>query len=186
MKQGQETSSKCFVYILVGVVLVSAAALVFALVFMKPKTPDVELSMVSVNNLSYGYSTSPSFSMKLAAELTIKNSNFGLFKFKNSSLSFLYGGNITVGRAELRSGRVKSRKTKRVNVLVVARSQELLSDSQNLGSDINSGMLKLSSYAELKGEVHLVRGLENRRTPVLNCTMIVRFASLYVEDLLCN
>lgn len=180
----QERSSKCLVYVLAGIVILSTSVLVFALVVMRARTPDVKLSLVTVKNLKYGNSSFPSFNMTLAAELRIKNTNFGRFKFENTTSSVLYGG-IVVGEGKLSKGRVEARESKRMNIMADLRSYRL-SDAKNLSSDMNSGMLKLSSHAQLSGRVYLLGIVKKRRTAVMSCTMNLNLTSSSIQDLLCS
>jgi hypothetical protein len=178
----QKRSGKCFFYSLALIVILSAIILVFAII-VKPRTPRVKLSSVAVEHLSYGNNPIPSFNMTLAAEVSVKNSNFVRFKFENTSSSALYKG-MVVGEAKLRSGRVGARKT-RMNIVVKIGSPGSLSEAKNLSSDINSGMLKMNSYATLKGDVRLF-GIVKNRTAVMSCGMNLNLSSRSIQDLECS
>lgn len=179
----QKRSGKCFFYSLALIVILSAIILVFAII-VKPRTPRVKLSSVAVEHLSYGNNPIPSFNMTLAAEVSVKNSNFVRFKFENTSSSALYKG-MVVGEAKLRSGRVGARKTRRMNIVVKIGSPGSLSEAKNLSSDINSGMLKMNSYATLKGDVRLF-GIVKNRTAVMSCGMNLNLSSRSIQDLECG
>ncbi|KAF2313393.1 hypothetical protein GH714_010740 [Hevea brasiliensis] len=153
VKPQQEKSSKFLVYLLAGIVILSAIFLVFALVVMRPRTPHLELSLVSVKNLVYTNNNAsfPSFNMTLEAEFSIENQNFGMFKFENSTANVLYGG-TTVGKAIIGKGLVRARGKEKIKVKVDVRSYRL-SDTEKLSKDINSGILKLNSLAKFSGKV---------------------------------
>ncbi|KAJ4826158.1 hypothetical protein Tsubulata_037360 [Turnera subulata] len=179
------SSSKCPVYLLAAIVLLTAIALVFSLVVLRPNTPDVELSQVIIEDLKYGnYSPNPSLNMTLSAEIRIKNSNFGKYEFENSTASVLYE-DVVVGEAKLGQGSVSARKTERMSAVVDVRSQRL-SDTKNLSRDISSGMLKLSSYARLSGKVLLIKKIKKQKTAIMNCTMTLNLRSRSVQELLCS
>ena len=181
----KERSGKCFVYVFAGIVIQCIIILVLAVIVLRVKVPDVNLSLVTVKNLKYnGTASSTSFSATFVAEVTIKNKNFGGFKFENSTLSLLYRG-MVIGERKIGHGRVKAREGQAMNVTVELRSNRL-SDLNNLSSDINSGMLKLSSSAKLSGTVHLVKIIKKRRNTELNCIMTLNLTSRAVQDLQCQ
>lgn len=181
--KSQRKSSKCLVYVLVTIVTVSAALLIFALIFLRPNTPDVQLESVTVKHLSHGNGTSPSFNSTLVTELTIDNENFGYFEFKNCSASVFYGS-VTVGDVKIRDGRVEAREVKRINVTVDV--DVVVRSNGNLSSGINSGILKLTSRARLHGIVNLLNVLKKTMTPELDCSMNLVLARKAVEDLVCS
>ena len=181
-RYGKKEVANVFFYSLALIVILSAIILVFAII-VKPRTPRVKLSSVAVEHLSYGNNPIPSFNMTLAAEVSVKNSNFVRFKFENTSSSALYKG-MVVGEAKLRSGRVGARKT-RMNIVVKIGSPGSLSEAKNLSSDINSGMLKMNSYAKLKGDVRLFGTVKNR-TAVMSCGMNLNLSSRSIQDLECG
>ena len=93
--------------------------------------------------------------MKFNAEVAVKNTNFGHFKFDNTTISFDYGG-VQVGEAFVAKGRAKARSTKKMNVTVELNS--------NLGSHISSGLLTLTSRSNLSGKVHLINLIKKKKS----------------------
>ncbi|KAF8380148.1 hypothetical protein HHK36_027631 [Tetracentron sinense] len=160
---------KIVAYIAAFAVFQTIIILVFALTVMRIKTPDVKLRSVVVENLNIINGTSPSFSMTLIGQLTVKNKNFGHYKFDSSIATVSYWG-MTVGEALIDKGRTKARNTRRMNITMEVTS-ERLSDDSNLSSDINSGMLMLSSHAKISGKVQLMKIMKKRKTNEMNCTM---------------
>ncbi|XP_015896529.3 late embryogenesis abundant protein At1g64065 [Ziziphus jujuba] len=180
----KERSNKCFVYVFTAIVLQSIFILVFALVVLRPKSPSVKLRSVTVKSLRYTTSPLPSLNATLVAEISIKNPNFGSFKFENSAVSFLYEGKQINGKKTVK-GNVSARETKRFNVSVEVRSSRL-SEKQNLVNDLNSGIVKLSSLARIVGKVHLIKILKTKKTKEMNCTMSINLKNRTIKDLLCN
>ncbi|KAF8379614.1 hypothetical protein HHK36_029055 [Tetracentron sinense] len=175
---------KCFVYVVVGVVLQTIIITVFALTVMRIKSPKVRFGSVTVESLTVGTTPSPSFSMRLIAQVTVKNTNFGHFKFENSTATFSYGG-ATVGEALIAKARARARETKRMNIMVDVTSSDL-SGASSLGSDINSGTLRLSSQAKLSGKVHLFKIIKKKKSAEMSCTMSVHIATKTIQDLNCK
>ncbi|KAJ9173667.1 hypothetical protein P3X46_016780 [Hevea brasiliensis] len=184
IKPRQDKRSKCLVYVLAGIVFLSVVFLVIALV-MRPRTPDLGLSLVSVKNLVYTNNNAsfPSFNMTIQAEFTIDNPNFGQFVFENATASVLYRGK-TVGEAKIGGGRVSAKETEKIKVKVDVRSYRL-SDVDNYSKD---GILKLSSYANFSGRVQLWKIVKKRKTASINCSMSFNLTSpaFDLQDLICS
>ncbi|KAF8412184.1 hypothetical protein HHK36_000143 [Tetracentron sinense] len=175
---------KCFAYVAAFVVFQTIIILVFALTVMRIKTPVLKLRSVTVQNLNVVPGTSPSFRMTLIAQVTIKNKNFGHYKFDNSTATVSYG-DVTVGEAQIAKGRAKARNTRKMNITMEVTSDQL-SGNSNLSNDVSSGMLILNSYAKLSGKVQLMKIMKKRKTVEMNCTMRLNLTSQAIEDLNCE
>ncbi|XP_059639487.1 late embryogenesis abundant protein At1g64065-like [Cornus florida] len=127
--------------------------------------------------------------------MTVKNDNFGGFKFENSSriinVRVMYENVTTIGDIKIGMRCVGSRDTEHVNVVAVLqvrmRSSGVLLTlaDEMLSSDINSGLLRLSSYGKLRGEVRVMKMIRTRATAEMNCSMCLNFTSRAIQDLLC-
>lgn len=178
-------SNKCPVYILAAVVALSAVALVFSLIVLRPNDPEFALSEVSVKSLNYTNDyPSTWLDATLAARATIGNTNFGWFEFEKSNLTVTYNGTV-VGEEELEGGTVGSRGTKYIDVTVGVRSSRI-SDLRNLSSDMSDNVLELTSSAQLRGRVHLIKIVKRRLTSVMNCTMSIDLSNRRVQNLICT
>ncbi|GMY30434.1 late embryogenesis abundant protein At1g64065-like [Fagus crenata] len=180
----KERRGKCFVYVFAGIVIQCIIVLVLAFIVSHVKIPAAKLRLVTMKNVKYN-TTAPSnlFNATMVAEVTIKNKNFGRFKFENSTFRVLYEG-MVIGERKLRHGRVKARTGQAMNVTVELRSNRLW-DTKNLSSDIKSGRLNLSSYANLSGTVHVMKIIKKRKITELSCTMTLNLTSRVVQDLQC-
>ncbi|GFY81883.1 hypothetical protein Acr_02g0001230 [Actinidia rufa] len=147
-------NTRCLLYIVLGVILQTAIIVFFGLTFMRIRNPKARFSSVAVENLNVNSSSwSPSFTVKLNAQVTVKNTNFGHFKFGNTTLQ-LYLTKVP-------------------------------SDA-HLGSDLKSGKLTLTSYATLKGKVHLFKVIKKKKSAQMNCTMDVDTTKQAIENLHCK
>ncbi|PRQ17548.1 putative Late embryogenesis abundant protein, LEA-14 [Rosa chinensis] len=180
----RERSNKCFVYVFTGIVLFSIAILVFALLVLRVKSPEIKLRSVTVKNLKYS-SWPPSFNTSLSAQMTVKNPNFGDYEFVPTTVSFLYGGS-KVGSTKVVKGQAKVKKTGRVSFGVDLRSNKLPEGANNLTSDINSGMLKLTGTGKVSGKVTLWKIINKRKTGKMDCTMTLVLKSKTIKDLVCR
>ncbi|XP_022737774.1 late embryogenesis abundant protein At1g64065-like [Durio zibethinus] len=182
--EGKRNNAKCWAYVAAFVVFQTAIILIFALTVMRIRTPKVRFAAVSVENFNTGNSTSPFFDMKLMAQVTVKNTNFGHYKYENSTIKILYGGN-QVGEAAVVKARARARQTKKFDVTIDISSTSLSSNS-NLGNDIASGVLPLSSQAKLEGKVHLMKVIKRKKSSEMSCTMGINLGTRAVQDLNCK
>ncbi|KAK7818451.1 late embryogenesis abundant protein At1g64065 [Quercus suber] len=184
MKGEGKRNSKCLAYVAAFIVFQTIIILVFALTVMKIKSPKVRFSTVAVENFTPSTTNSSSFDMRLVAQVAIKNTNFGHFKYDSSNVTILYGG-MPVGEAVIAEGRTKARKTQRFDVTVDITSEKL-SGNTNLTNDIGSGYLMLSSQAKLSGKVQLMKVIKKKKSGEMSCTMTVNLAQRVIQDLKCN
>ncbi|XP_041015958.1 late embryogenesis abundant protein At1g64065-like [Juglans microcarpa x Juglans regia] len=176
---------KCLAYIAVGIIAQTLIIVLFVLLVMRIRNPKVRLSSVAVENLGVNFSSSsPSFHIKLTALVTVKNTNFGHFKFSNSTATFLYRG-TEVGEGTILQARARARSTKKLNVTVSVDSSKV-SRKSLLHSDINSGVLKLSSYAKLSGKIHLFKVVKKKKSAEMNCTMELNTKTKAIQNLACK
>ncbi|XVE64765.1 hypothetical protein DITRI_Ditri07aG0128100 [Diplodiscus trichospermus] len=179
---------KYAVYIAAFAVFQTAVILGFALTVMRVKNPKVRIGKITIetmetNNTSAA-AAAASFDLKFTAQVTVKNTNFGHYKFDNSTLRFLYDG-VTVGVAVIPKARAKARSTKRLDVTVEVNSRALTSTTA-LGSELSSNVLTLKSQAKLKGKVELMKVMKKSKSPEMNCTLTFNVSSKKLQDLKCK
>ncbi|KAK4400903.1 hypothetical protein Sango_1196400 [Sesamum angolense] len=150
--EGRRSSKKCLAYVAAFVVFQTAIILLFVLIVMKVRSPKV----------------------------TIKNNNFGDFKYENSTLSILYNG-VKVGEAVVPQGKAGPRKTKKFNVSV-----DLSGIRDRVGNDLNSGVFRLSSRGTVSGKVQLIKVIKRNKSGEMKCDWSINLATRQFEDLKCN
>ncbi|XVF10505.1 hypothetical protein REPUB_Repub07fG0188800 [Reevesia pubescens] len=184
IKRREEKSSKCLVYVLAIMVIQGTVLLIFASIVLRARTPDFEIGSVSVSNLKYGKSSAPSFNFTLVTEVTVENSNFGDFRFENTTGSVWFGS-VVVGEMKIPMGRAQARATERLNVSVAVSSVRI-SDTRNLSSYISSGLLELNSHVKLSGKVNIMNIMRKRRHPEMNCFMTLNLTGHSIQGLTCD
>ncbi|XVF53502.1 hypothetical protein PTKIN_Ptkin05aG0104400 [Pterospermum kingtungense] len=158
--------------------------LVFSLTVMRIKNPKFRVPSIAVEDLTYTSSpNSPSFNMKFNVEVAVKNTNFGHFKFDNTTISLDYGG-VQVGEAFVAKGRAKARSTKKMNVTVELISNHTMANT-NLGNDISSGILALTTRSTLSGKVQLMKLIKKKKSAQMSCTITVDLVGRAVQDIKC-
>lgn len=169
-------SSKKVVYILLAVVVASIAFLIFGLVVLRIKAPTLRLSNVVVKELRYN--SSSSLNMTVIAGLRLHNMNFGRFQFGAGSATLFYG-NATIGAAEVQSGEVGGRERREMSATVEVMS----SDVKNISE---WDLVKLRSYAELRGEIGVMKIVNRHRTAFMNCSMDLNLTTQAIQGYSCR
>lgn len=82
-------------------------------------------------------------------------------------------------------GKAGRRSTEKIGATAILNSKALPSVS-NLGSDLDSGVLKLSSQAKISGKVELMFVMKKKKTAEMNCSIEVNLATKGVQALECK
>ncbi|KAE8690410.1 putative Late embryoproteinsis abundant hydroxyproline-rich glycofamily protein [Hibiscus syriacus] len=145
---------------------------------------NVESALSSSRISRWQLPTRLSFNIILNARVSVKNTNFGHFKFDNTTISFNYGG-VGVGDAFFARGRSKARSTKKMNVTVELNSNNIPNNS-SLQSEIESGFLALTCHSKLSGKVQLMKLIKKKKSAEMNCAMLVNLVTKAVQDIKCQ
>ncbi|KAK6158287.1 hypothetical protein DH2020_005601 [Rehmannia glutinosa] len=101
------------------------------------------------------------------------------FEFRSGNTILMYE-NATIGAASIHEGRVDGRKNREMNVTLKV-------NYMNFSIDIGLlGLVKLRSFAELRGEVRVVKIINRGKSAVMNCTMDLNLTSQVIQDLSCQ
>ena len=156
---------------------------VFGLTVMKVKTPKVRLGAISVQTLTSVPAT-PSFNTSFTTQIRVKNTNWGPYKFDAGIATFMYQG-VAVGQISIPKSKAGMRSTKKIDVVMSLSSDELPS-STNLGTELNSGVLTLTSQAKLTGKVELMLIMKKKKSAIMDCSIAFDLASKTVQSLQCK
>ncbi|KAA3459893.1 late embryogenesis abundant protein [Gossypium australe] len=186
--QNRKKQMKCLLYVILFTVFQTGIILIFVLIFMRMTNPKFRVRSGSfIDAFNVGTEASPSFDLRMNTQFTVKNTNFGHFKYKDGTVTFAYKG-IPVGNAMIEKGRVGARSTKKVDVVVKLRSNGLLLNTREneLGSDISSGVLPLTSSIKLKGKIHLMEVIKKKKYAQMNCSMEIDINSRTLGNIICK
>lgn len=167
-------SSKAVVYVLLAVVILSIAFLIFGLVVLRIKAPTLRLSNVAVKEVRYN--SSSSLNMTVIAGLRLHNMNFGRFQFDAGSATLFYG-KAAIGAADVQGGEVGGRERREISATVEVSSDVNISESSDL--------VKLRSYAELRGEIRVMKIVNRRKTAFMNCSMDLNLTTQAIQGYSC-
>ncbi|XP_048131636.1 uncharacterized protein LOC125314180 [Rhodamnia argentea] len=172
--------------IIAFIIFQAVQALFFVLVIMKFKSPKFRVGDFAVQTLTVQTQASPSFDMSFVAPIRVKNTNWGPFKYDASTVDFTYGG-VQVGQAIIPKSKANFKSTKKIDVSVTLSSANLPSNiNSNLGSELSSGVITLTSQGELKGKITVMFMFKKKKTSQMNCTMAINTTTKMVQSLSCQ
>lgn len=175
-EEARRKRTKCLACIAFGVIAQTIIIVLFVVIVMRVKTPKTRLDSVGVTSLT---ASNSSFKANLDALVTVKNKNFGNYKFDSTKATFSYKGS-DIGEGTISEDKAKAKKTKKINVTVS------LSTNKVSASDISSGNVTLTAYAKLDGKVHLLNIIKKKKSSELNCTISVDTKAKAVNVLSCK
>lgn len=176
---------RCLLYIFLFAVFQTGIILLFALTVMKTRTPKFRVSSTAFGTFDYSAAAAnPSFNIMMYTELSVKNTNFGPYKFQSTTVYFYYN-NAVVGSVIVPSWRARARSTRKLSVEVALSSSGLL-DRVQLASDLRSGVLPVNSQSTLNGKVELLNLLKKKKSAEMECFIAINLALRTVGYLSCS
>ncbi|PON39883.1 Immunoglobulin-like fold containing protein [Parasponia andersonii] len=178
---------KLAIYIAIFAVFQIIVITVFGLVIMRAKSPKVRLSnnieFQNLNIVNSG-SSSPSFDITFTTQVRVKNSNFGPYKFENTTATFTYGG-ATVGQVIIPKSKAGLKSTKKINVVVTLSSSQL-PNTADLGRELTAGTLTFGGTARTTGKVELMLIMKKKKSANMDCTIIIDVNQKKLRSLECK
>ncbi|KAL1552810.1 hypothetical protein AAHA92_13566 [Salvia divinorum] len=165
--QRKKKRTKCILYILLFIVFQTAIITVFALTIMKVRTPRFHIRAGAITDFSAGTAASPSLRATVTPEFTVKNANFGRYKYRDTTVEFFYRG-TRVGQVAVPNSKAGWRSTKRFALSAVELS---ISGSPELAADLTAGVVPITSTARMGGKVELIFIMKKNKATNMNCTM---------------
>ncbi|KAL7107018.1 hypothetical protein ACP275_06G027400 [Erythranthe tilingii] len=180
----KKNRTKCFLFIALFVIFQIGVITIFSVTVMKIRTPKFRIRSAHLTNFNAGTPASPSFAGTVNAEFTVKNANFGRYKYRNTTVDFFYRG-TPVGQIFVRDSRAGWRSTKKFNVVVDLSLANAQANPQ-LASDLNAGVVQITSQARMRGRVELIFVMKKNKSTDMNCTMEIVTASQQLRNIICK
>ncbi|XP_030502932.2 uncharacterized protein LOC115718111 [Cannabis sativa] len=178
------------IYIAIFAVFQAIVIGVFGAVIMRAKNPNFRINNIDPITLNKANNNDgvSSFDMKFNAQVRIQNSNFGPYKFDNTTLVFTYGGGAAVGRVNIPKGKVGLQSKKKIKLEVNLSSSNLVNTSiaNNLNRDLTAGALTFRCTAALTGKVELMFIMKKKKSTNLDCTIVVDVNQTQLRSLVCK
>ncbi|KAL1532284.1 hypothetical protein AAHA92_32313 [Salvia divinorum] len=178
---------RCLIYLLLLAVFKIGIILLLTLTVMRTRSPKFRVSSAEFGAFTYSSSSAaagPSFDITLYAELAVKNTNFGRYKFDSTTVYFSYNGAV-VGSASVPGWSARARSTRRIRVQVELSSAGL-ADRVQVKSDLEAGVLPLNSRAALEGKVEVLQVFKRRKTAEMDCFLAINLVQRSIAYLSCQ
>ncbi|KAI8540410.1 hypothetical protein RHMOL_Rhmol09G0261600 [Rhododendron molle] len=180
----RQKKKKWLLYGIAFVVFQTGIIALFSLTIMKVRNPKFRVRSATFDTFDVVQTTNPSFNFRTNVALGIKNTNFGPYKYDDSTMYFYYG-ETEVGSAIIPKSKAQFRRTKKFTVALDLASTDLAANSQ-LESDINSGIVPLSSRSKLSGKVELMLIFKKKKSVDMDCTMEVNILTQELQNVRCK
>ncbi|KAG6409851.1 hypothetical protein SASPL_127893 [Salvia splendens] len=176
---------KCLLYVFLFAVLQTGIILLFTFTVMRIRTPKFRVlaATLEFSNSSVALPTNGSLRVAMTAELGVKNSNLGRFRYGRTAVYFFYNG-AQVGEAAVGAGRANWRSTERLKMKV--KVDVNVADSAQLERDLTAGVVALTSRAEMRGDVRLAMVFEKKRSAEMNCSMEIVTGNQNIRNIVCD
>ncbi|XP_059627406.1 late embryogenesis abundant protein At1g64065-like [Cornus florida] len=139
----RQKRKKLILYIAAFAVFQTIVIVIFSLTVMKVKTPKFRVRTASFETFSV---TASSFDMRMNARLGVKNTNFGPYKFDDSTITFYYRASSELG-SDFNSGILPlsstSRLTGKVELMLVMKKKK--ATNMNCTMEVNIATQQLQN-----------------------------------------
>ncbi|MGI4329160.1 LEA type 2 family protein [Klebsiella pneumoniae] len=179
----RQKQKKWALYIIAFIIFQTGIIVLFTMTVMKFRTPKFRVR--SSRSFDTFNAANNSFNLRMNAQFGIKNTNFGPYKYDNTTVTFFYKG-TPVGSTTVRKSKADFRRTKKVNFAVDLVTPTELSSNSELASDISSGILPLTSQSRLTGKIEIMFIFKKKRATNMNCTMDVNIAQQVLQNIKCK
>ncbi|XP_047328860.1 late embryogenesis abundant protein At1g64065-like [Impatiens glandulifera] len=162
--------------------------LVTVLVVMKNRTPQFKLKSATFEAFNVNpAATNPSFNLTMIPNIRIKNTNFGTYKYGETTVTFFYRGSV-IGSAVVYKSKVGMRSTKKIRGTAIELSSTGINGNlvAELGNDLSSGMLPVTSQARLNGKVEMMFIIKRKKSANMNCSMKINISTRELQEISCN
>lgn len=159
--------------IMIVIIVIISATL--ALTVFKPKDPEIDARAVGIQNIQLSLFPKLSVNATLDMEVTIKNPNYGSFKFENTTANVDYHGDI-VAKFPMGSQNVPARGQVSLRALVSVMGDKLVSNPFFMG-DFGLGSLNFTSDSALHGKVTVWNVIKVKATAYSACEISVFVAT---------
>lgn len=133
---------------------------------MRVKSPRVRLERVTVQN------STGNGNKRLSAQVIVKNTNFGHYKFESGTATLVNEGGVTVGQFVIPEARARARSTKRIEILV------------DVSGD--GGVVVVTGRTRLRGKVVFMKVLKRKKSADMDCTLSIDFSRNDVQRVTCR
>ncbi|KAL6508388.1 hypothetical protein OROHE_021930 [Orobanche hederae] len=173
--------NKCILRVSLFAAFQIAVILIFSLTVMKVKTPKFRVRSAELSGLAVGTRSAPSFSATMNATLTVRNTNFGPYKYEEAAVEFSCRG-APAGKSTVRRSRASFRSTEEIEIVADLK----LGGDAPIASDLSAGILRLTAGAKLIGRVELFAVMKKKKSTEMDCSMDIGVATKQITNIACK
>ncbi|RZC01685.1 hypothetical protein D0Y65_017065 [Glycine soja] len=143
----------------------------------KDKGPMITMNTIKITKFQLVNTTmtpQPGANMSLVAS----------FRYANTTTSLYYHG-VLVEEARGPPGRAKARRTLRMNVTIDVIMDRVVS-SPDFATDLGSGLLTMSSFSRVSGQVKILNLIKRHVVVKMNCTTTFNISTQAIKEQSCK
>ncbi|KAI3740952.1 hypothetical protein L2E82_31427 [Cichorium intybus] len=157
--------------VLLIIIIVTAFTLYFTL--LKPKQPKITTQKVTLESFIINAFDTTDANVTLGVTVTVKNPNYGGFKYGNSTAYVSYRGDV-VAEAPIMEDFIPARGQRDVSTTVLVVGKRLLTNS-NFRKDMQSNVLNITSSTTLNGKAIVMKVFKKKATSYSSCDVSINF-----------
>lgn len=169
-------------------ILIAIVIIVLIFTIFRVKDPVITMNGVKITKLELVNNSiitpKSGANMSLIADVSVKNPNVASFRYSNTTTSLYYHG-IMVGEAHGPPGKAKARRTIRMNVTVDVVTDRVVS-SPDFISDLGLGLLTMSSFSRVPGQVKILNLFKRHVVVKMNCTTTFNISTQAIKEQSCK
>ncbi|RWR93426.1 late embryogenesis abundant-like protein [Cinnamomum micranthum f. kanehirae] len=169
MSKSSQGGFKKFCVVLTLIIIVVLVVLFFSILMLK--RPKVQPQPAILLNIDVQLSYPIKLNVSLGLDVTIKNPNYGSFKYENGTTYLYYHGKV-VADAPIESGVIPARTTQNISTVVELMADQLSSSPYFLG-DLSAGFLNFTASSTLHGKASFLNILKIQATSMTECYISV-------------
>ncbi|XP_057463853.1 uncharacterized protein LOC130753704 [Actinidia eriantha] len=179
----RQKRKKWALYIIAFIIFQTGVIVFFSMTVMKFRTPKFRVrSATSFDTFDVQPS---SFNVMMNTQFGIKNTNFGPYKYNNSTVYFYYRG-TQIGSVFIPKSKANFRRIKKLNVAVSLVAPTSLFSNSEWTNDVSSGIVPLTTTSRLSGKIEIMFVFKKKKSINMNCTMDLNISAKQLQNIKCK
>lgn len=158
----------CGVVTLFIIILLVVLIVLFTTI-LKPKQPKILAHDVIIQDFEYQVLPAFKLNVSLGLVVTIKNPNYGSFKYKNGTASVYYHEE-DIAAVQMEDGEIPARGTKDISTSVLVIADKLILNPSFV-ADLLTGCFNFTSSSTIHGKASLFKIMKTHATAITDCNI---------------
>lgn len=151
---------------------------IMALTILKPRNPNFRVGEATLAAFN---AANASLCATVNAQFSVKNTNFGRYSYRNTTVVFMHRG-TPAGEVHVANSKVGWRSTNKFNVEVNLN----LGINPLLRDDLNGGIIPITCEGKLRGRASIMFMMKKRRSADMKCAMEIVRETLQITNIMCK